>query len=242
MAHTQPSASRRKVLAPNTRSPTSSWKSRVKDLTGILIIYICKREVLAKKCLIKKLFILLTSELILQMVDHDCFSKELQRQIRSLIFPALFTTAGELLRSRTKNPTAKIQTSLSSATLRKARQVFRQKCKKKYDPHIWRNIPGVISSLLFYVSAPSCCLFLFLHALACLVSPYRTEWSMQSPIQKVSKCLLKINKETKLKSLVRRDVTELTETLQREKRHLLSMTSAARNAALTLTLTFLAAS
>lgn len=195
-----------------------------------------------KSSLIIKLFILLTSELILQMVDHDCFCKELQRQIRSLISPALFTTAGELLRSRTKNPTAKIQTSLSSATLRKARQVFRQKCKKKYDPHIWRNIPGVISSLLFYVSATSCCLFLFLHALACLVSSYRTECSMQSPIQKVSKCLLKTNKETKLKSLIRRDVTELTETLQREKRHLLSMTSAARNAALTLTLTFLAAS
>lgn len=199
MAHTQPSASNPKVWAPNTRSPTNSWKSRVEDLTGILIIYICKREVLAKKCLIIKLFILLTSELILQMVDHDCFSKELQRQIRSLISPALLTTGGELLRSRTKNPTAKIQTSISSTTLRKARQVFRQKCKKKYDPHIWRNNPGVISSLLFYVSAPSCCLFLFLHALACLVSPYSTECRMQNPIQKVSKCLLKTNKETKLK-------------------------------------------
>lgn len=64
-----------------------------------------------------------------------------------------------------------------------------------------------------------------------IASPSRPECSMQSPIQKANKYRPRTNKETKSKSLVRTYVSELMETLQCKKGHLLSSTSSARTAA-----------
>ena len=179
------------------------------------------------------------------MADRNCFSKKLKRKIRGLIS---IPSASQLLVNSWGQECYWQSIDQSLICHLRDRHLFGQKWQKKDDPHIWRNILGVISSLLSSMAASTHCLFLLLfsqNACTCLpdiASPSRTKCSMQSPIQKANKHQLRTKKETKTKSLIRMDVSELMGTLWHKKCHLLSSTSAARTAVLPQTWTFLAGS
>lgn len=185
----------------------------------------------------------MTSDLTLQMPNRNCFSKKLTRKIRGLI--SIPPVSERLVNSWGQECYCQNTDQCLICHLRD-RHILGQKRKKKNYPHIWRNIlGGHLRSVVFYGSLYSLLTnFLLLFSqnertcLPDIASPSRTGCSAQSPIQKANKHQLRTKEATKTKSLIRMDVSELMETFQHKKHHLLSSTSAARTGALPQTSTF----
>lgn len=185
----------------------------------------------------------MTSDLTLQMPNRNCFSKKLTRKIRGLI--SIPPVSERLVNSWGQECYCQNTDQCLICHLRD-RHILGQKRKKKNYPHIWRNIlGGHLRSVVFYGSLYSLLtnsLLLFSQnertCLPDIASPSRTGCSAQSPIQKANKHQLRTKEATKTKSLIRMDVSELMETFQHKKHHLLSSTSAARTGALPQTSTF----
>lgn len=176
------------------------WTSRVKDLLGVSITsvrysIVSVRERSCLQILLHTHFIGFWADFtngqswLLQSGTADRLGAQ----------PPLPSSLPLLNNWRTRTPLSKYR-PVSHLSLKKGETDISlgKNAKKKYDPHMWRNIPGVISRLMPFMSASACCLFL-VPACTCLPDTSLsvcniTVCSVQSPVYKVSKYLLKTNK------------------------------------------------